>query len=472
MLGPEKNLKIIFVVDDRISHERMAILSRAIQGLRQTFTVDLIQGAQASEALLLEKLQTQEYALALIPNHRYSSWSRIEGYLGINRTSGPTVAGYFCEPLQPTPIGDAGGLNRKILLDLVYLQSHEIVLLVRSLILDTRRSGIRPLLEPASLIYCESWYGNQGLGFRIDQVLALPEIAKTDWMKRASSIRMILLSFWSLVYEEGPGKSEIAQAAGNRQAKAYLQLGADANCLAFRLYYYTVPHKLPKDLIYQYSHRKESPTEASQNLLRNADFLRVHPIHETSDIEVVAGIFRSAPSEKAYDQVHTLWIEPLSARLISEPPFEAPSPQAPHLRALPTTQVASPQIRAVDPNQEQARNRILVEATGKIKELKEKVQEKEEIIRELKSGGIGTAPPLPEPDAEAFLEAFQEKYMDAKLQIRQFELQILELEKRKATQAEIEDLKQKMEALQNRERAWIKKILATLDAYKSARKKI
>jgi hypothetical protein len=104
-------------------------------------------------------------------------------------------------------------------------------------------------------------------------------------------------------------------------------------------------------------------------------------------------------------------------------------------------------------------------------ELKQKVLEKEDTIRELRSGGVGTAPPIPPADAEALLEAFQNRYFEAKFQIRQFELEIEALESKKASPQEINTLRLKMEALLNREKAWIKKLLITLEAYKDSVKK-
>lgn len=473
-MGNEKNLSIIFVLDERVSHERIAVLSRSIQGLMQNFTVEIIKGNEISEAQILEKMQTSAPHLILLPLHRYQSWNRIEGALGLNRTQGAAYAGYFCEPLPLYQLPDPNGQNRRIILDFVHLSALEIATLVRSLILDTRRTGLRPLLDANSLIYCESWYSNQGQGNRIDHVLGLPEISNTPWAKRSSSIRIILMALWTLVYEEGPGKTETVQAGGARPPKAYFQLGADNQSLVFRLYYYTVPHALPKDVVQQFWPDQTVSTKAAQLLLKYSDFVRVHSIQETSDIEVVIGLFHSAPSEKNHAQARTLWIEPLSARLISEPPFEAPGPQSPLLRALPTVSFSDAKLRVVDPNagaKDASRNRVILDATAKIKELKERVNEKEATIRELRSGGIGTAQPLPPPDPESLLEAFQERYMDARFQIRQFEVQIAELEKRKATPQEIETLKQKMDALMNREKAWIKKLMTTLEVFKDSQKK-
>ncbi len=69
------------------------------------------------------------------------------------------------------------------------------------------------------------------------------------------------------------------------------------------------------------------------------------------------------------------------------------------------------------------------------------------------------------------IEAFQERYFDARFQIRQLELEIVAMEKKGGTPEEITNIRQKMEALANREQAWIKKLAGTLDMYKKAGKK-
>jgi hypothetical protein len=118
-----------------------------------------------------------------------------------------------------------------------------------------------------------------------------------------------------------------------------------------------------------------------------------------------------------------------------------------------------------------AKERFVFEAAMKIRELKKELSEKDQQIRELRSGGVGISTPLPPPDAEALLDAFQERYFDARFQIRQFELQILELEKKGANASEMDSLRLKMSALANREQAWIKKIAATVESFREAKRK-
>ena len=106
----------------------------------------------------------------------------------------------------------------------------------------------------------------------------------------------------------------------------------------------------------------------------------------------------------------------------------------------------------------------------KFNSLKTKLKEQHEKLKELRSGGIGTTHIPAPPEPEDLLDAFQERYFDARYRIRQFELQIEKLEKEGGKPYDIEVLHLKMQALENRERAWIRKLMATLENYRNAMK--
>jgi hypothetical protein len=83
---------------------------------------------------------------------------------------------------------------------------------------------------------------------------------------------------------------------------------------------------------------------------------------------------------------------------------------------------------------------------------------------------VGTAPPLPPPDPESLLEAFQERFFEARLMIRNLELEIVDAERQGASAAQLEQIRQKIAALANRERAWLQKLTATIELYREARR--
>lgn len=466
--GPRKLGSILVVADERLSREKQAILARTLNALRTVADLKLIGGANGapSEDELLKHLEQKPYQLVLAPWYRYLAWTRVEAFYGLTRTNGPTFAGYFCEPIQPYELGEEADHLRAILLDLGSLQPHESILLIKSLADDKKRSGLLPLLEADTQIYCENWYSGQGLGLRMDAVMGLPEIANTDWSKRGNAIRCCLTALWSLIYEEGPGKSEFHQAITANSPKAYFQVGSDRRSLVMRLCY-SMSSWSHKDALRAFWPRGNQPSSPYQLLLRHADFVRVHRIAENTDLEITAGLVTSAPAERDGEHVRSLWIEPLTAHAVSEVPFEAPSPSSSHLKLLPTVSLADSRLRSE--SAAQARERFIVDAAVKIRDLKKLLTERDELIRELRSGGIGTAAPLPPPDMEALLEAFQERFFDARYQIRQFELQIAEMEKKGATAEEIEGLRARMRQLAEKEKEWLRTLAATLEAQKAQR---
>src|SRR5690606_9988453 len=125
----------------------------------------------------------------------------------------------------------------------------------------------------------------------------------------------------------------------------------------------------------------------------------------------------------------SIWIDPISPRLVTEIPFAANDADNPLMSPLPQAPDSA--------GEKESQDRALFTAAKKIAELKKAVQERDETILELKAGGVGTAPPVPIPQPEDLLEAFQERYLDARFQIRQLELEILSAEQRGAPEAEL-----------------------------------
>jgi hypothetical protein len=455
-IAPGKKLgTIAIMLDERLSRERGTLLARVINSIRTFATVEMLSAA-TTEDQVLSKMERGQYDLILLPWYRYLAWTRVDAFWGLTRTSGPTVAGYFCEQVLPYEIGEQAQNLRAILLDFANLQNAEIQVILKSLQKDTSRAGIRPLLDSDAKIYVENWYGAQGLGTRIDSVLSLPEFSEPKWIKRKNSLRISLNALWSLVYEEGPGKGELVPT-GAGVPKAYFQVACDREVALLRLCY-SMQGWSPKDAISTFWPNAKAPTAPAQLLLKYADFLRVHTFANGCDVEIVAGFFPSACSELAHGQIHSLWIEPMADNLLTERTFEVPGPASPRLRPLPSGALSKEtQIRGV--------------GDAKVIELQSILKKKEELIQELKSGGVGTSAPLPPPDAEQLLEAFQEKYFDARFQIRQLELEIVEMEKKGASSQDLTNIRLKMEALANRERSWIKTLAGTLETYRTARKK-
>lgn len=457
-MRPRKFGQVYLVSDPTLSHGRSGILSRAIGALKQHATIHILPG-ETTEIELLKKLEDAPPPQAiLVPWKKYFEWSRIESFFGRNRNSGPAFAGYHCEPLRPSELKMADH-PRCILLDFANRSPAEIAILFRSLVEDTLRSGLKPLLHPNTYIHSESWYGAQGLGNRIDAILTMlaagANNSEMNWGVRAPSIRIALCAFWGLVYEDGPGKRDFHKAASNKTPKAYFQIGSDRHCLVMRLCT-SMPGWSSKDALETFWPGLGNPLSSPQLLAQYADFVRVHPIAENSDIEIVAGFFSSVPSPSSFHQVKEIWIEPLSSTLILESPAESCSVS--DLKTRAEAQVGDTLLKA--------KERFIAEASVKIRELTRTLKEREETIQELRSGGVGTAPAMPVPEAENLLEAFKERWAEAHLQIQEYQLQIEELIQKGGPPKAIDGLKRGIQRLTLREKAWMKMLVETLDHFR------
>jgi hypothetical protein len=312
MATPKNQMSIAFVLDPRLPREKASLLARTVNQLRQIGQIQVFSG-DIDEKDLIKELEAKPFQMIMVPWYHYLKWSRLESALGQTRTAGPAFAGYFCDELHPSALGESSDHLRNILVDFSAMNPIEILRITRSLIEEKKRSGLQPLLQPGTTIYCDPWYRGEQLGSRIDAVFAIPELADSGWLKRSNAIRSVISSLWSVIYDEGLGKKEPTGPSAVRTPIAYFQVGVDAQALIFRLCY-SAPLKTPKSALAAFWPDPKRPSAAPQLLLRNADFVRVHTIAETSDIELTIGLLESAPSERSAASMHTLWVDRAVAR--------------------------------------------------------------------------------------------------------------------------------------------------------------
>ncbi len=443
-----KQYSIAFIYDQRLSRERTHIVMRAINALRLFANVDLISG-NILEDELLEKVKTNRYHLVLAPWYRYISWSKIEGFYGLNRTGGPNFVGYFGDQVLPYEL-EKVDQTRVVLMDLSRLGTSSASDLLKALLQNSTRTGIKPLLQAETPIHCENWLSGNGMGFRIDTILSLKEVTAGNWLSRSNAIRILYSALWSLIFDEGPGKAEIGDAGTTKTPKAYFQFAADPQCLTMRLCY-KMPSYKPSDTFNQFWPDANRPTASAQLLTRFADMVRVHLDPVTSDMEVVIALFPSAPAEKYPQEIHTLWIEPFSIQDVIEVPYAQPSAEDSRLRSLVT------------------HHQLISEAAQKINELKVALIEREQTIKELKDGGLGRAQEMAPPEAEQLLEAFQERFLDARFKIRQFHHRIQALTREGNKGSEIAKLHKEMKLLHTRQQVWVSQLAQTLEKYRAER---
>lgn len=450
-------------MDLRLSRQKTAELARIVNSLRQFADVDLIKG-DISEQVLLSELKRESCSLLLLPTNYYFEWKKIEGFFGLTRTSGPTVAGYHFGQLLNEEIG-APDLLRVILLDFATPPQADVINTIKCLMLDTTRSGLSPLLN--SQIYFEDWTQSRGLGNRIDSVMKIPEVIQYEWENRSSSIRVILGALWALIYEEGPGKVERNQSNGNSPKRAYFQVGANSQLLTFRMFY-CMPQWTPKNIMTLFWPDPSKRFSSAQMLLDHADFVRVHWIAENQDIEIVVGLHKAEPGateEKPLGEIRTLWIEPLSAKLISEPPYERPETRGRPLRPL-----TLESLTAEEEIPENKYKKELEELQIQIKELRKALHSKEDLISELKEGGVGIGAKSSQTtfatNAASALEVFREHFLNHQGDIKATEEKIIRLKelsidlRRESTIKRLED---QLFALKQLQTKWCETLQTLID---------
>lgn len=434
--------KISFVLDERLSRDRMKSITRIAAALRPFADVDVLPGTTTEEDAI-KKTQEQQYSLLLAPWYRYAEWKRVDALFGQNRSQGPTFAGYFADSLKLKDLKEPPPYFRSILLDFYQATTEESALLVRSLAFDELRSGVRPLLKPDTPVYADLWSAQASLGSKVDVVLSLPELQNTDWLKRSMAIQICMNALWSMVTQ------------GSQ--KAIFQVGVDPQCLVLRVCTEISGFSTPKELVKGFWKNGEAGAHPVQVIQQFSDFFRVHPIADTRDVEITIGFLASAPSEKTPHEFHTLWIEPIARDLVIENPMTMK--QSPWIRMLPSTPVI-PARATTDPNADR-KDKFLFEAAQKIKEMRKELAEKDETILELKSGGIGTAAPAAAfaapPEAEELLETLQERFLDLEHEI--------------ATIPPDSPQAARIPKLQERQSAWIRKLGQIVEQFREARKK-
>jgi flagellar capping protein FliD len=316
---------------------------------------------------------------------------------------------------------------------------------------DTQRSGLTPLLESRTAIYTDNWFSAVGHGDRVERLFALPELERNTWKKRTNAIRIALGAFWSLVYEEGHAKSEAMHRQNLQHPKASFQLGSDLSVLAFRLCY-PLSGKGAKDVLSYFWPSSAQPTHPVQLLHRYCDFVRVHLISETNDIEIVAGFFPSAPAEKAFGQLHTLWIEPISARTVSEIPYELPSPQNPLLTSFPLTgaeSIGAPPVSTPSTVTPPSPNTVSLGASSYI----------------IPTQTLGD---LSSIDPQTLLNTFSERYQETTAKILALETELNRLTKMPDTSDfEKRSLANRLEKLTTRQNEWGKQLVALLEQFRA-----
>jgi hypothetical protein len=381
---------IVVVPESHLGRERQSALHKNWILLRSIANVTILS-PQITENELLLFLDQHPTHLILLPWSKYLSWSKVEGYFGLTRNSGPTAAGYFGTPLERHEIGALNEYHRIILLDFASTQFSERLKITRALLDERKRSGIRPLLEPKSVVYFEDWRGSHPPGATLDSLIALPALRQEPWRTRLSSIQLIAWSFWNLAFEHGRAlaRGDWLSKMHESRVRAYFEIGLDSEFLTLRLCYQQNPNT-PKTLLRDFwpEGSQNPPSDSRQMLLQHADLLRIHPISDDMEIEIVAVLMRSAPAAKRPGELRTLWIEPLARSLISE----IPTSRNPEWHNL------EKPLSILNTWQEGELRGALELAQRRILWLEQEVREREQRIHEMIAGGLSHSTAIPKKE--------------------------------------------------------------------------
>jgi hypothetical protein len=148
----------------------------------------------------------------------------------------------------------------------------------------------------------------------------------------------------------------------------------------------------------------------------------VHQIGNSHDYELTLGLLGSIEEGSPEDRLHLFWQDSLSPKWLNEELDDIPNPNSPHLRVLPPISLQ--------------RSTLKVAGRGSSKK--------------------------PVSQLALFIEDFQKRYFEAQYEIRQLELQIVDLSKKQASQSELRAVRVKIQELAEKETAWMRQLAQTL----------
>ena len=468
MKSPWKLGKIAVVQDALLPKEKSKALTSVLNELRKDAEIELLKGT-TTEEIMLAQLQSQNYSAILVPWRLYFEWGKVERHFGRARGSGPVMVGYTADRFEFSSLPQAPQHLKILLLDLGHLLPSEARCLLVNTVQEERRSGIRPFFEDQSVpVHFENWQKGAPYGDRADQVLALPAVSQHGWISRTVDFRIAHLALWNLIFREDDRPIDTAHTIPSTSMKGQLQVAAERGVFVMRLCA-SMPSWKITDLLERFYPPDPSPNEPLNLLMRHTDFLRINLISDTPFVEITCGYFPSYPSVRYPFTQRSVSVQTIASSLVYEIPMENPSasterPMIP-LRTSKTTEIRSSAEQKTMPREEKSNARILESLHFELKRLRELLADREETIRELKSGGVGTPANFEPPDVEALLESFQDRYAVARYQIEQFRAKLQTLTQAGANLHSLAQVQQSLTLLLEREQVWIQTLAKILQQY-------
>lgn len=308
MVSEKATPKIAFIFDDRLSHDRKMVFSRVITILKAKYHFEVLSSS-FTEKDLIDHLKEHEYAMILLPWHKYLSWKKIESHFGSMRLQGPTVAGYFADAVLPFELSHMPPFNRMILLDLYRFDQFEMEMVLGALIPPSKRSGFTGIFQKNTPIYFSDWFDYDSSSTRcIDAVMNSSLLHSSQWNQRAHSLRLSLTSLWSLCFSN-------RRSYPNNTPCAFLEIAEHHKCLVVKLAFESSELTL-KNVMECLWPNGEKRHESISELKKHTDFLRVQFFPESHTIEITAFYMHEAPVIHFPGEVRGFWIEPLKNNFV------------------------------------------------------------------------------------------------------------------------------------------------------------
>lgn len=376
---------IAWVMDERLDADATKTVSKLHVSLKQTCDVQTIPGTLSQESVV-ELMEKTKFQLVVLPWYKYLAWKKVEAFYGLTRTSGPTVAAYCVEAIDPKNIPDLPDYPRFYLFDLMKYTVSENTKLIQALIEPKTRAGIKPFLRSTTPIYFYQWDGKEHTSLMLEGWFELPEFVG-PWKDRRHAIATAIGGVRDFVFSTEVSKS------GN----PFVHFACEPELAIVRIgtLLATAPNN---QTIHSFWLKTKSQLAHMSTASRYSDFMRVQWSSSPHQIEITLFFFQSKPSERAQSpHVKATWLEPVSHDLFAQESLLISKSEGVY-KAL-------PEITFL--NMGDARTAGVGE--NKIQTLQKQLLERDQLIRDLKSGGVSQPMKSGLPDLEDLAEAVKER---------------------------------------------------------------
>lgn len=377
---------IAWILDEKLDAEATKSALKMMAALKPIADITTFDGTLSQESIV-EALEKTKFQLVMLPWYKYLAWKKVEAFFGLTRTSGPTVAAYTAETLDPKNFPDIPDYPRFYLFDLVRFSPNENLKLITPLLSNETRTGIQPLLKPNSTIHFFNWDGRERTSLMLEGWFELPEFSGI-YKDRKHAISSAFEGAKDLLFGSSISTSGMP----------CVHFGMDAETITVRIgvRLATAPNN---QMIQTFWSKSKLPLSPLCTLSRYTDFFRAQWSSTPHQLDLTLVWTNSKPSERNTScQMRATWLEPVSADLSREEPLFIAKPEGVY-KALP--EIILMMMAGEDTNASSN--------PSKVQALQKQLLEKEQLIKDLKSGGASVPMKSSLPDEEALIEALKQR---------------------------------------------------------------